>query len=91
MKKYNSMDAIKYGHEVGFWEEYYRGKFKSNVEFFGNGNKDYKEELIKHYNRLLKSKDHSIENIDNGDYWIKHSAKALLTQLEAIENTLATL
>lgn len=88
MKEY-SMNTFKNGNGVDFWIWYYENKFKKDIEFFGNGKRDYKEELKKHYNRLLKSKKNSIDNLNSEDYMLRHSANGLLNQLKAIENILS--
>lgn len=87
MKEY-SMNTFKNGNGVDFWTWYYKGKFKKDIEFFWNGKRDYKEELEKHYNRLLKSKEYSINNLNSEDYILRHSANGLLNQLKAIESIL---
>lgn len=82
------MNTFKNGNNIEFWTWFYTNEFKNNIEFFGAGKRDYKEELKKVYNELLNSKDYSLKNIDNEDFYIRHSANGLIAQLEAIENIL---
>lgn len=85
-KSFEKLDTFIEGNNtVDFWEWYYRGKFKEEVEFFGAGKRDYFEELKKHYYELLPNKEVKLAKLNHENYYERHSAEGLLNQLSAME------
>ena len=85
-KSFEKLDTFIEGNNtVDFWEWYYRGKFKEEVDFFGAGKRNYFEELKKHYYELLPNKEISTAKLNHENYYERHSAEGLLNQLSAME------
>lgn len=86
-KTFEKLDTFIDGNNtVDYWEWYFSTKFKEHNEHMNCGRKDYFEELQRLYTEFLQSKESSEKNLNNENFYRRHSAIGLLNQLQAIEN-----